>query len=366
MKFAGYFVISFFLLIIVISFGMPDVCVRFDMPTTAIAVVNGKNIDRVDFVRFRDLLSIERNPQFDSIILDRLIVNELLWQYTQKFGFEASDERVGRVLMANFTDPNTGEYNPDALKNHLQRYHLSFPKFENMERRNIAINDFNSSIVEGTAISGSDAREEYICRNSKMQIRYAFLSKQDLMKRYTERIAVTDEEIAAEMKNNPGELKDPATDKDRIKEKLAEKKTASAEDELFGKIDSIASAGGSFAEASALLRGTAGISDIFTPGDPLKRQGGAEINLAPIENSKVFRETCVNLPIGASSEPIRTSGGIYIFTPVMKQISQKEPSEADLETLAKEMQKNRSDYVMNSMLTQFSEESKIRKNLKAD
>jgi len=365
-KFAGYFIISLFLLIIIISFGMPNVCVRFNMPSTVVAAVNGKNIDVADFARFREQFQMQRDPKLDSIILDRLIMHELLWQYTQKLDFDASDERVGKMLRANFTDPTTGKYNPEALKNYMQSYHLSFPKLENMVRRDIAINDFNSSIMTGLAISKNDAREEYICQNSKIQIRYAFLSKQDLMKRYAERISVTDEEIAAEMKNNPGELKDPATDKDRIKEKLAEKKISSIEEELLSKINAIASIGGSFAEAAVLLQGSGGISEIFTPGDPLKEQGGRGGNLAPIENSETFRETCMNLTIGASSEPIRTSGGIYIFTPVMKQIYPKDPSEADLKTLADEMQRDRSNSIMNNILLQFRERAKIIKNLNTD
>jgi len=185
------------------------------------------------------------------------------------------------------------------------------------------------------------------------------------MKRYTGSLSVTDEEIAAEMKNNPGELKDPATDKDRIKEKLAGKKITSIEDELIGKISAIASSAGSFNEAAALLQGTGGISEVFIPGDPLKEQGG-ETNLMPVRNSRVFRETCVSLPAGTASEPIRTPDGIYIFTPVMKQTDPKDPSDADLKALANKMQKDRTASTINSILLRFSEESKIVKNLKND
>jgi len=347
-------------------FGMPDVCVRFKTPSTTVAVVNGKNIDRLDFARFREQLQLPRDSKLDSMVFDRLIMHELLWQYTQKLGLYASDERVTTALRANFTDPATGKYNHDSLKNYMHNFHLSFPKLENMVMRDIAINDFNSLVMTGVAVSKSDAKEEYICQNSKIQIRYAFLSKQDLMKRYAGRTLVTDEEIAAEMKNNPGELKDPATDKNRIKEKLANKKITSIEEELIGKINAIASAGGSFADAAALLQGSGGISDVFTPGSPLKEQGGRGGTLAPIENSKIFRETCMNLAIGASSGPIHTPGGIYIFTPTMKQINYKEPSEADLKTLAGEMHRDRANSIMNNILVRFNEESKIIKNLNID
>ena len=358
-KFAGYFLIGIFLLVIIISFGMPDVCGSFDMSPTAIAVVNGKNIDRIDFARLRD--NIRENPEWkwvpDSMILDRLIVNELLWQYTQKLGFDASDERIVRILRT---------VNQDVLRNDMRRYNISFQKLENLERRNTAMNDLDFTIMLGMTVSQSDAREEYIAKNSKIQIRYAFLSKQDLMKRHARRISVTDEEISAEMKNNPGELKDPATDKDRIKEKLTERKISLIEDELIDRINAIAVAGGSFANAAAVLQGSGGISDIFTPGDSLKEQDGRGGNLAPIENSRSFRETCMSLPLLTTSEPIRTSGGIYIFTPIMRQISRHTPPEADLKKLANEMQTDRSNSVMNNLLMQFSEKSKVTKNFKPD
>jgi hypothetical protein len=342
---------------------MPDVCAPSGLTSAVAASVNGKNLDYIDFARFKEQFPAAKDGKMDSILLDRFIVQELLWQYTQKLGITASDDRIAKALRNLFTDPATGRYSQDTLRKYMQNYQLTFPKFESLLRRDIAINDFNSSIYAGTSVSKNDAAEEYLCRNSKIQIRYAFLSKQDILKRYAERVTVTDEEINNEMKNNPDEVKDPQTDRERIKEKLAGQKSSAIEDELAARVNAAAAAGRSFAETAAMIQGTTGTSAVFTPGEPLREQGSGK-SLSLLENSKIFRESCMSLKLGASSELIRTSGGLYVFTPSLKQTPGGNPAEAELKTIAGEMQRDRANFFMNSIILRFNEESKIIKNLK--
>jgi len=53
-KIVSYTITGFFVLIIVISFGMPDFISRMGLDQSSVAVVNGEKVDRYDFLRYRD------------------------------------------------------------------------------------------------------------------------------------------------------------------------------------------------------------------------------------------------------------------------------------------------------------------------
>lgn len=367
-KFVGYLIIGFFLLIIIISFGMPDMGFQLGLDSATAAVVNGKKLHTLDYIRYRDDMLRQypflRNQQSDSLILDRFIAQELLYQYTQKIGLTASDERIGNAIKTYFQNPDTGKYSADTLKNYLNRSNLSFAKFESNIRRDLALNDLNLFLFNGITITKNEANREYICRNSKLQIRYAFLSKADIRKRYASVLAVTDNDINKEIEANPSELKDPQTDRERIKEIILNRRVSEIENDLTSKINTISAAGGSFAAASATLSGTPGTSAVFSIGEPLKDLGKDGMSLPSIETSKIFKETCLSLAIGQSSKVIQSSSGLYIFTPVLKQVDFREPSADKRKDLSDEMQYQVSNSLMNNIMRDFYEKSKIIKNLK--
>ena len=53
-KVAGYIIVGFFVLIIIISFGMPDFLSRMGLDQNTVAKVNGEVIGYMDFIRYRD------------------------------------------------------------------------------------------------------------------------------------------------------------------------------------------------------------------------------------------------------------------------------------------------------------------------
>lgn len=362
-KVAGYIVIGFFLLIIVISFGMPTIMPQAGMDSGTVAVVNGQKLNAQDFLRFRDNLlaqsQIPYSRDMDGFILDRYINNELMYQYAAKEGFASSDERISKTLKRWFTDPDTGKYNPEILKTYLTRSNQSFAGFEKTIKQDMALNDLQSAIYEGTAPSSADVKDEYLCRNSKLQIRYAFLSSNEMKKRFAAKIAVSDADIDAEMKAHPEELKDPATDRERIKSKLEQQKATVAENDMIEQINAIAEAGGSFAAAAGVLGGAAGISNVFAPGEHIK---GNELTL--LENSDVFRESCMSLPVGVASKAVRAADGIYVFTPILKQISTAVPSEDEFNKLRGEMQEEIAMFSVNNIARKLNEEAVIKRNLR--
>ncbi len=112
------------------------------------------------------------------------------------------------------------------------------------------------------------------------------MSNQELAKRYAKEIAVTDEEVDAEMKKNPKELKDPKTDRQRIKDKLANDRLEKIKQELAKRIDQLALAGRSFAEAQRLLQGVVSYSNEFKPGDLIREKDDKGRILYPYRNQR--------------------------------------------------------------------------------
>jgi hypothetical protein len=368
-KIAGYAIIGFFLLIIIISFGMPNIMPQGGDRTT-VAVVNGKKINIADFARYRDNLMRQyphlRNANMNDYILDDYLRKEVFYQKAKETGFEVSETRIDSVIRSEFRDRETGKYSPDLLKVYMERSFLSLNKLGEMIREQIIMNDFNQSISMGTAVPEQDIRTEYMIQNSRLQIQYAYLSAQDIRKEYQERITVTDQEISDELKKNAGDLKDPKTDRQRMKDKLEKKKMEAVEDELMEKINALAARGGSFASANGLLRGKTGISETFKIGDALKEPGKEGKPLTFLENSPVFREACLTLKPGMASSAIKTPMGLYIFTPTVQNISRKEPDEKEKKALAQKMQYEQFNASFSAIMQNAIEDSKIVKNLKTD
>jgi hypothetical protein len=368
-KIAGYAIIGFFLLIIIISFGMPNIMPK-GADRTTVAVVNGKKINIADFARYRDNLMRQypylRNANMNDYILDDYLRKEVLYQKAKKTGFEVSESRIDSVIRSEFRDRETGKYSPDLLKVYMERSFLSLNKLGEMIREQVIMNDFNQSISMGTAVPAQDIRTEYMLQNSQLQIQYAYLSTQDIRKEYQERITVTDQEISDELKKNTGDLKDPKTDRQRMKDKLEKKKMEAVEDELMEKINALAAQGGSFASANGLLRGKTGISEAFRIGDPLKEPGKDGKPLTFLENSPLFRESCMTLKTGTVSRAIKTPMGLYIFTPTMQNISRKEPDDKEKKALAQKMQYDQYNAAYTGIMQNAIEDSKIVKNLKTD
>ncbi len=371
-KIVGYVIIGFFGLIIVISFGMPDFLSRIGADNSIAAVVNGKKIHVFDYYRFRDRFmqrlgkNFGKSKEIENIVFNNFVGEILLVQDAENMGLEITEDRMMRVIkeMPEFMNPSTGKYDPERLKLILRQNNMSFIELVKLLKKDILKRDYFKLIQMGTAVPSEDVRKEYMSNNSKIKIRYAYLSSKEIEKRYGGTVRVTDAEIEKEMKSNLKEIKDPATDRERIRKKLVKKKLEDLTDNLMEKINTIAKNSGSFETAANILRGKTGISETFKIGERVKEQGKKGKPLPEIGNSRIFRDTCLTLKKGVSSKAIRSGTGIYIFTTLMTDIKKEPPSEKDSETLLKSMSYKSFDTITNRLMTQLSEKGKVVKTLK--
>jgi chromosome condensin MukBEF complex kleisin-like MukF subunit len=218
----------------------------------------------------------------------------------------------------------------------------------------------------GSAVTAEEINFNQLSSNGKIKIKYAFLSGEDLKKRFSDKIAVTENEISNEMTKNKSELKDPKTDRARIKQRLIDAKFAGSKKELVEKLYALAEKKASFNESSALLNGTVKTTREFAPGTPIVEDSKESQPVTQIENSKVFREQFLSLENGISSAPIEAVNGIYIITPELKDIKAETLKDEEKINLAKKLEYQKINALSQNLLASLMEKAKIIKTKNLD
>jgi len=367
-KYVGYFLIGFFLFIIILSFGMPDVT-GCGGDKTSIAVVNGQKVDHLDFLRYRDTKFAQfRNQKMDSFILDNFILELMLIQKAEKTGFKITEDRITDYVKKSpeFKNPSTGKFEPEYFQAILRNNRLDLAEFEKLIRRDFTLNDYKYFLSIGGAASSEDAISKNIVDNSSIQIQYSFLSTEDLKQSQKNELTVSDADIDAEIKNNNVKISDPTTDRERIRKQIEDKKLEKIKNDLAEKINGIASSNGTFSAANAILKGKVAKSAKFKIGEPLKTEDKEPKLIAALNSSNIFSEKCLALPLNITSPAIISGSGIYIFTPVLKTIPAATADKDTLDKSGKALENSSANMITRNLLKVMNEKSKIIKNLKTD
>lgn len=365
-KVAGYIIVGFFVLIIIISFGMPDFLSRMGLDQNTVAKVNGEVIGYMDFIRYRDTHMFGKTDdqkQQQRMIIERMIQEKLLVQLAKKEGIIVTKKEIKSVIHNRFSD-DTGSFNESLFKNFLDRFHMGVSDYYKYVEDEVYAGKLQNLLLAGISVSPWEIVTDYRIQNSKLKIQFSFLSNAELAKRYANDIAVTDEEIDAELKKNPKELKDPKTDRQRIKEKLANAKLERIKQQLSKNINDLALAGRSFAEAQMVLKGAVSYSNEFKPGDLVRERDDKGRILYPIQESGIFQSDLFTLRQGVTSRLIPGFDGLYIFTPVVRVIPGVQVPEKDKQSLEQNLFYAKANALYISLLTRLFEKSKIIRNQK--
>ncbi len=369
LKYTGYFLLTFFVAIIAFSFGMPDMTSCGTSNSAYIAIVNGKRIHTLDFLRYRDMkFSQFRNQKMDSFILDNFLIELLLQEKAENNGFITSEDRISRMIKNSneFKNPSTGKFDPVYFQAVLRNNRLSIDEYEKIMRREIEISDLRFMINTGNAVSKDEVASKSIVDDSKIQVQYAFLSNDDIKKRFEKEIAATDGDIDAEISANKVKISDPKTDREKIRKQIEEKRIDKIKNDLSEKINGIASAGGSFNATSAVLNGKIFRSAPFKIGEIVKTEEKEPKNISALNNSPVFMDKCLALNINASSPVIYSSSGLFIFTPVVKILKTELPDKEKADQIKRTLSTGNITMLTRNLITEINEKSKIVKNLKTD
>ncbi len=367
-KIVSYAVTGFFVLIIVISFGMPDFVSRLGLDQSAVAVVNGERVSRYDYLRYRDSRfgEMPRDEKMDAMILSYYINEVLFLQEARKTGLYVTDESVKDYIRAipGLRNPETGDFDGERLDLFLQRLNMTFNDLQKAIRKDLLRDRFLTFIRMGIAAPSADIRDEHVAATSRLRIKYSFVSAMDLGRRVGNLAPVTEQDITAEMEKNRGEMKDPVTDRERIRKKLESAGAERVRKDIVDRVNAIALRGGTFDEAQGVLKGTVAISGVFAIGDRVADERGQTI--AAINGSPVFLEEFMQIEMNRTSRVISSDAGLYIFTPVMKDISRAAPSEREREALATALQEESLRMMTGNLMQKVYENAKIVKNIKTD
>ncbi len=368
-KIGGYVIIGFFTLIIVISFGMPDFISRMGGDENTVAIVNGEPIHRLDYLRYRDryseYLKGENAKQMEPLILDRLIMQRLILQKADKLGIKISETRVQNgIKEIPFFKNEGGKFDSSRLERYLEYTHQNLADFYKGYEEELIIDELRQLLEAGRGISPDDVQFEYTLDKSKMQIKYAFLSNKEMRKRFADRLNVTEKEIDDELKKNKEEAKDPKTDRNRIKMKLENNKFNAIKNDVIKTIDAMAKDNKGFEQAASYLSGEIALTDEFKIGGQLKKIGKDGRPLYSLSNSPVFNQEFLAVDRGKISKAIEGFDGIYVFTPVKKEIVTEAPPADESQKIAEKLSQEEGEAVFMALITALRDSSKITKNLK--
>ncbi len=363
-----YIFIGFFTLIIIISFGMPDFISRMGLDQNTIATLNGNPVHRLEYLRYRDLKFGHLEAQkMDDMLLNYFIQELQLYDEAHRNGVAVSEEKISELIrgIPIMMDPETGKFSPDRMNMFLHRFRMSLPEFYKFVERDYTIKEFMRLIGMGIPVTSDDLAVEQTARDAKIQFRYAYVSAMELQKR-TAGNPVTEQEIDAAMLRDKNEVKDPKTDRARIKAKLEKGRYDVARDGIVKRINKLASENGSFSEAASILQGTVSSSNVFKIGEIPKDASDQQKILTDISNSKVFLDDFLSIKENATSRVIQSPMGLYVISPSLKDIKASQPSEKDMPALRTALVNDIEGALMRSYTTKIMEKSKVKKYLKAE
>ena len=368
-----YIILGAFLLIIIISFGMPDTISHCGRPSaSSIAVVNGERVGYSDFQVYWEFnfssLKNDKENKIVHLILDRYIQDILFVQKAHSAGFGVTEERVARNIRdLPYLKNEAGKFDPDRLKGLLKHLGIDLTGFTKFLEKSMTQRDYLFFVSMGEVSSKEDIATKNMIDNSALQIEYSFLSLDDMKKRYKNELIVSGEEIDNEINNSDVKISDPTTDRERIKKQIEDKKLDKIKDGIIEKINSAAAADASFAYANSILNGKIGKSAKFKIGEPAKTDDKNSKELFMSKNTReIFTDRCLALQIGKTSPALADNSGIYIFSPLMKVIPSKELAADALNSVLESSNRESAGAIINNVLRTEYENSKIIKNLKTD
>jgi hypothetical protein len=349
---------------------MPDIglnCGGMDPGT--IAVVNGKKIHTLDYLRYRDTKFGQfKNQKMDSFILDNYVMEILLLQEAEKLGIKVTEDRISRYIKnsPDFRNPETGQYDPKIFQMVLNSNRMNFDEFNRLITKDMTISDFRFLVSTGAAVPSEDIKAKYMAENSRLKIKIAHLTPEEIKKSFAKDLSVTEKEIDQEIQNNNVKITDPETDRERIKTELMDKKLESIKESIASKVNDAVANGASFNTAASILKGKAATSETFKIGEKIKLGNGDNNAANAIGNSRIFIDTLMVMPINSSSPVITSKTGLYIFTPVERQVPAKVENPDKDGKIRNNLAYASINMITRNLVKNLSEKSKVIKNLKTD
>lgn len=178
--------------------------------------------------RFRQFGEIPEQlvPQLQAQAYESVIARTVLDQYLQEQGYRVSDEQLLASIRSIPQFQVDGEFSPQAYRETLQLQGIVPARFEEDQRQNLRLSQFQSGIVGTAFVTPAQLRRTIELQNEKREIDYLTIDPDA----FASEVEVTDAEVAAWYESRPELYTTPATAALRYVEIDAE--TAAARIEL--------------------------------------------------------------------------------------------------------------------------------------
>ncbi len=185
-----------------------------------VATINGDDIPLQDFQRemnqrrrtfqqqFGDNFNpaMVDNPGFRSQVVESIISNRLIRQYTEENGLRISDDGLRKRIVSAPYFQEEGKFNPETYRRLLSSNGLTTEGFEQQERVNGATQQLSEGI-SGSAFTNNDEVDRLLALNLQERTAdYVIVAAQPFL----ETIEVNDDEIQAEYNDNPNSYQQAA------------------------------------------------------------------------------------------------------------------------------------------------------------
>ncbi len=214
-----------------IAFYVPDFLAPADgvgLATGAVASVDGDDLIssrefiqgyRLQDAQYRQQLGAQYSPDLlrqlglDKFVMQRLVREKLLSLEAERLGLTVADSEITEDIL---NDPNLqqgGQFiGKEAYLGLLAGAGTTAAMYEEQVRQRLLRQKLQALVTDGVVVTGADVEDEYRRRNEKVHLEYAVIARSD----FENELEVTDDEVRAYYDENQEEFERPVQRKARF------------------------------------------------------------------------------------------------------------------------------------------------------
>jgi peptidyl-prolyl cis-trans isomerase D len=123
-------------------------------------------------------------------ILDQAINSRIALQEARRLGLTASDEEARDLILKQFSDPTTGEFDVKRYKDAVVRNYGSVPLYEQSVRDALAAEKLRAFVTAGVEVSEDEVKQDYQRERTSFDVVYVAVTAEEL----ANKISTSDEE----------------------------------------------------------------------------------------------------------------------------------------------------------------------------
>lgn len=195
--------------------------------TGAVAWVDGDPISSREFLQgyrlqdaqYRQQLGAQYSPELlkqlglDNFVMQRLVQDKVLTLEAERLGLRVADSEVSQNILTDPTLQQDGQFiGKEAYMSLFAGSGMTPSMYEEQVRQGILRQKLQALVTDGVVVTGADVEDEYRRRNEKVHLEYAVIAGSD----FEGELEVTDDEVRAYYDENQSEFDRPVQRKARF------------------------------------------------------------------------------------------------------------------------------------------------------